>query len=307
MAEIQGWETAMSPAAADRSSPSILARRIASVFKLRIAVAIAASAVAGFFVAGGQRGGGAQLALLAVAVFAASAAVGAFNQYAERDLDRLMQRTRRRPFASGEWAAHRCWPVGLAVLLAVDVAAAVWGLGAVPALHIFLGAFVYGVVYTLWLKRRTALNIVVGGLSGSFAVLAGAAVVDPVPDLATLILALVLFLWTPPHFWSLALARRDEYDAAGVPMLPVLIGARSSARIIFVHAVALVALSLLLGRYGGGWLSFAAAASGGAVFVAACWRLVGEPTPAQAYRCFYASLAQLTVLLVGVTVEGWLK
>ena len=114
------------------------------------------------------------------------------------------------------------------------------------ALYTFLGAFTYAVVYTVWLKRRTWLNIVVGGLAGSFAVLAGATAVDPSPG-ALPLLALVLFLWTPPHFWSLAIANRDDYAAAGVPMLPVVVGTERAAWAVFWSTVALVAASLLPG------------------------------------------------------------
>ena len=131
-------------------------------------------------------------------------------------------------------------------------------------------------VYTIWLKRRTWLNIVVGGLSGSFAVLAGAAAVDPGLATAPVLLAVVLFLWTPPHFWSLAFAYRDDYAAAGVPMLPVVMS-EAAAWIILGRTVALVALSLLPTAFGLGWIYLLGAASGGALFVAPSLRLVAKP------------------------------
>ena len=129
----------------------------------------------------------------------------------------------------------------------------------IAALHVFLGAFVYGVVYTVWLKRRSWTNIVVGGLAGSFAVLAGAAAVDPALAPVPLILALVLFLWTPPHFWSLATALHKDYAAAGVPMLPVVIGDAAAARVILGHTVALSLLALAPFWLGMGWLYLAGA------------------------------------------------
>src|SRR5262249_62354442 len=107
------------------------------------------------------------------------------------------------------------------------------------------GSFTYGVVYTVWLKRRSAWNIVIGGLAGSFAVLAGAAAVDPTPQVVPVLLALVLFLWTPPHFWSLAAAKGDDYAKAGGPMLPVPASHRGWTRAILLPSPPLASVSLL--------------------------------------------------------------
>jgi protoheme IX farnesyltransferase len=278
-------------------------RQIYAVFKLRIGMAIAASAVAGALAMPGSLPGW-KLALLALTVLAASGAAGAFNHVVERDLDGLMVRTRNRPFVTGALTAGPHWHVGLAVLLAAATALAAIGLGTLAALHILLGALVYGVVYTVWLKRRTAWNIVVGGLSGSFAVLAGAAAVDPVPTPIAALLALVLFLWTPPHFWSLAMARREDYAAAGVPMLPVVVGDRRAAWIILGHTIALVAASLVPGVLGLGPIYLVCAVLGGAWFLWTSWRLVASPDRQHAMANFHASLIQLSLVLVGTYVAG---
>ncbi|MFN3566030.1 MAG: protoheme IX farnesyltransferase, partial [Burkholderiaceae bacterium] len=181
------------------------------------------------------------------------------------------------------------------------VAGNVWS-----ALFTFLGAFFYAVVYTVWLKRRTWWNIVIGGLAGSFAVLAGASAVAPGLSPQALLLALILFLWTPPHFWSLAIVCRDDYAAAGVPMLPVVKGERAAARAILAHTVALVALSLVLARLAGGPFTLALAAAGGAWFLHAAWRLARAPSRNAARRSFHASLAQLSLLLTGVLLDAGL-
>jgi len=267
------------------------------LFKLRIGFAIMLCALAGIAITPGAALSGGQIAALALAVLAASAAAGAFNQYAERDLDAQMRRTRSRPFVTGRLHAGPSWLAGLAALLLVAVVLAAATTNMHAALYTFLGAFVYGVVYTLWLKRRTWLNIVIGGLAGSFAVLAGAAAVDPQIAPAPLVLAVVLFLWTPPHFWSLALAYRDDYAAAHVPMLPVVVGERRAARVIFAHTLSLVLLSLLPVAFGAGWLYLAGAAGGGVWFVWTSYRLVRSPDRAHALRNFHASLAQLGLLL----------
>ena len=278
--------------------------RLNSVFKLRIGVAITLSALAGLAVTPGPALPAWKVAVLALAVLLSSASAGAFNQYAERDLDARMARTRNRPFVTGAFRPGAAWLAAIGLILLASVAAAGFALNALVALHVFLGAFVYGVVYTVWLKRRSWLNIVVGGLAGSFAVLAGASAVDPGLATAPVILAVVLFLWTPPHFWSLATALHREYAAAGVPMLPVVVGDAAAARAILVHAVALVLVSLLPAAFGLGPIYLAGAVAGGGWFVYRSLCLVRDPGPEAAMANFRASLAQLGLLLAAAIADS---
>ena len=279
-------------------------RMLLDLFKVRIGVVIAFTALGGAMISPGAGPGAGAVAALVTAVLVASAAAGAFNQYWESDLDVRMRRTRSRPFASGRLRPHSGWPVLIAALVIAATAVAWLATNALAALFTFLGAFVYAIVYTVWLKRRTWWNIVVGGSAGSFAVLAGAAAVSPELSPAAIGLALVLFLWTPPHFWSLAIACRDDYAAAGVPMLPVTHGDAPAARAILVHAVALVAGSLALGAFGPGPIYLALAAAGGIPFVGKAWALYREPSRERARRCFRASLAQLALVLLGVVFDA---
>ncbi len=271
-------------------------RLIASVFKLRIAVAITFSAMAGVAMAPGAVPPAWQLVVLALAVTLSAASAGAFNQYIERDLDARMARTKNRPFVTGRFKRGPFWLCVIVATLALAVGTSAVVLNGWVALHVFLGAFVYGVVYTVWLKNRTWLNIVLGGLAGSFAVLAGASAVDPGLAPAPVILALVLFLWTPPHFWSLATALHEDYARAGVPMLPVVVGDGMAARVIFGHTLALVLLSFLPFAYGLGPIYLAGALIGGGCFVAKSLRLVRDPGPQAAMANFRASLLQLGLL-----------
>ena len=283
-----------------------IAVQLYSVFKLRIGFAIALTALAGMAAAGGAGEPGWKAVVLGVAILLSSASAGAFNQYVERDLDARMRRTRNRPFVTGVFRPGPAWLLGIVGTLVLAVGLAAFALNIMVAVHAFLGAFVYGVVYTVWLKQRSWLNIVVGGLAGSFAVLAGASVVDPQLGPVPIILAVVLFLWTPPHFWSLATTLQRDYARAGVPMLPVVVGPRKAAWATLAHTVALVLLSLAPVAFGLGWVYLFCAASGGGYFVYRSVLLVRHPTPGVAMANFRASLLQLSLLLVGVIVDAFM-
>jgi protoheme IX farnesyltransferase len=276
----------------------------ASLLKLRIGVAIAASAVAGMAAVNGPAPSAWQMTAFALAVLGGAGAAGAFNHYYERDLDAHMARTRQRPFASGQLHPDRWWVAVFSALLVASLILAAASGGLIAALYVLLGAFTYGIVYTVWLKRRTAWNIVVGGLAGSFAVMGGAAAVDPAPQAVPLILAVVLFLWTPPHFWSLAAARRDDYAAAAVPMLPITAPERAWTLAILLHTAVLGALSLAPLHFGLGPVYGAAAAAGGGYFLWRSWQLFRGPSRSAATRNFTASLIQLSLLLAGVIADG---
>jgi heme o synthase len=265
------------------------------------------TALVGAAVTPGAGLGGFKLLVLAFAVLAASASAGAYNQYYEREGDRLMARTRGRPFVTGALPYTRWWLLLIALLLAIAVGAAAWAANPLSAACVFLGAFFYGVVYTVWLKRRSWLNIVIGGLAGSFAVLAGAAAVDPALGPPGMLLALVLFLWTPPHFWSLAIANTAEYAQAGIPMLPVVVGAPRAARIVLWSTAALAASALLPGLFGAGPIYLAGAIAGGGWFTWKAWLLARAPSRKTAMGAFFASLVQLTLLLAAATLDGLLR
>ncbi|MCP4937209.1 MAG: protoheme IX farnesyltransferase [bacterium] len=278
---------------------------VVNVFKLRIGMGIMLCALAGVAITPGAALSVWEVFILGFAVFMSSASAGAFNQYFERDLDALMKRTKNRPFVNGTFEEGWFWPSIIGAVLLVSIAAAAYVLNGFVALYVFLGAFFYGIVYTVWLKRRTSLNIVVGGLAGSFAVLAGASAVDPNIPAAPLILAVVLFLWTPPHFWALATALQDDYAAANVPMLPLTVGDSNAAKISLAHTVALVFLSLTPIAFGMGALYFVFAALGGGLFLYRSIQLVQTPTRQMAMKTFKASLLQLMLLLAGAIIDGW--
>ncbi len=282
-------------------------RNVLGVFKLRIGVMIMITGLAGMAVTPGASPSTVQWLVLALAIFLSSASAGAFNQYYEHESDRLMARTRTRAFATGALAHTPVWLWLIAALLAGSVLATWAVINATSALFVFLGAFFYAVVYTVWLKRRTWLNIVIGGLAGSFAVLAGAAAVDPMLGPLPLLMALVLFLWTPPHFWSLAIANQSDYAAAGVPMLPVVVGPQRAAQIVFASTLALLLASLLPAWFGAGPVYVVGALVGGSYFLYKAWRLTRTPCRATAMGSFFASLVQLGLLLAAASIDSMIR
>ncbi len=287
------------------SRPGIyaLCRAFGNVCKLRIGSTIAFTALAGIVVTPGPALAGWQIAVLGLAVLISAAAAGGFNQYMERDLDAVMRRTRNRPFVNGTFAHGRVWLVVLAGMLALSVAATAWATNLTAAIYVFLGAFFYGVVYTVWLKRRTPLSIVIGGLAGSFAIMAGASAVTPEPQLLPLLFALVLFLWTPSHFWSFAIAMHEDYERARVPMLPVVVGDRAAAQLVLVNTLMLVTASIVPFWFGMGAVYLAAALIGGALFIQANLRLLRHLDRSTAMMSFHASLLQLTLVLSGAMLD----
>lgn len=288
-------------------SPASRARigDVVSLFKLRIGFMIMLTALVGVaFVPTGAPGGG-TIAALALAVLLSSAAAGGFNQYYERDEDGRMARTRTRPFVTGTLRAGPLWLGLFALLLVSSFALATWAVNLHAATYTLLGGLFYGFVYTVWLKRKSAWNIVIGGASGSFAVLAGAAAVDPSIGPLGWILAAVLFLWTPPHFWSLAIANQAQYAAAGIPMLPVVVGKARAARTVHRCAMLLVAVSLLPLAFGAGWGYGLGAVAGGMHFLRKTAALAQSPEErGKAMGAFFASMVQLSAIIAGVLIDA---
>jgi protoheme IX farnesyltransferase len=247
--------------------------------------------------------------LFAVTVMAAGGA-GALNHIIDRDLDARMPRTARRPLPSGR-IRHGWHVVALGVaLVALAVSVALWRLNRLVALHIFLGAFTYVVVYTIWLKRRSWLNVVIGGLAGSFAVLAGGALARPELCLPPVIFAAVLFFWSPSHFWSLAIAYKSDYAGAHIPMLPAVKGEASAARSILVNTVGLLVSSVLpfaLGLLGWPYLILGVV-TGGGLLLARNVALLRQPTDRRlALANFHASNLFLLLLFLGVVLDAGLR
>ncbi len=278
-------------------------RSYIELMKLRIGFLIAVSAMAGY-AAVATHVDAWQLAVLFVAMVLGSAGSSVFNHFYDRDIDRLMARTAGRPLAAGLMNDPRnaLWFAG--ALLLAGCVLALLAFNWVVATHLFLGAFVYGIVYTVWLKRLHWTNIIIGGAAGSFAVLAGAAAVDPNIWLLPTLMAITLFLWTPSHFWSLAILIKDDYAKAGVPMLPVIAGDAVCAKWILGNTVLLVISALLPVLFGELGLLYAVISSGfGLRFLWLNVKLVQDPSRDLARRNFLFSMQYLAGVFLAVVID----
>ena len=245
-----------------------------------------------------------QLTVATIVGMACASGGGAvLNHVLDRDIDRLMERTRRRPVATGRVsvAAATAFGLGLNLIAAVVLLTFTNVLTAVLAIG---GSAFYVVVYTMLLKRRTPQNIVIGGAAGAIPPLAGWAAVTGEIGLAPLIMFLIIFLWTPPHFWALAILKKDEYARAGVPMLPSVATERETAVQILAYTVILAAVSLIPVATGllGVLYAVVAIALGGR-FILLAYRLLRTHTPLAARNTFLFSLLYLALLFAAMGAD----
>jgi protoheme IX farnesyltransferase len=237
----------------------------------------------------------------------AAGGANAVNMVADRDIDRLMRRTANRPLVTGELdpGPALAFAIVLEVAAFAELAAFVNLLSAALALSATL---FYVFVYTLWLKRTSSQNIVIGGAAGAVPVLVGWAAVRGRLDLAPLVLFAVIFVWTPPHFWALALKYREDYAAAEIPMLPVVVSFAKTARHILVYTVLLWLVSLAFAPAAGmGAVYVIAALVLGAGFLVAAVRLARDGTPRRAMALFSYSISYLTLLFAAMAVDALVR
>jgi len=248
------------------------------------------------------------IGLIAIACIAIGAgASGALNMWYDADIDAVMSRTRNRPIPAGRITGEEALAFGL-VLSAFSVVllglATNWVAGAFLAFTIFF----YAVIYTMWLKRATPQNIVIGGAAGAFPPMVGWAAVTGTLSWESFALFLIIFLWTPPHFWALALYKQGDYGAAGIPMMPNVAGEASTKRQIFAYSVILALASLLPVMLGfSGWIYACVAALTGLGFIYLAIRLWRQPSGADMRRAaralFTFSLSYLFVLFLGLLTD----
>jgi protoheme IX farnesyltransferase len=276
---------------------------LVALFKVRVVLLLLIAAVGGAFVAAGGWPGTGELALLLTSGGLAAAGASAINQYLERELDARMERTRRRPLAARSFARTRWVPYAGAVMILLPSLAL---LPFNPALGTFLllGAAIYLGVYTVWLKPRTPLNIVIGGAAGSAAVLSGSAAAGQWAEPGALMLAALVFLWTPTHFWSLAIAYRDDYARGGFPMLPVQTAPRAAAWWVLLHTSGTALAALGLATHPSlGWLYFLPVGLATSSLLVLSIRLIARPSQQRALALFHTSNLYLAVVMLMICVN----
>ena len=243
------------------------------------------------------------LLFLVISGTLASMGSSALNHYYDRDIDKVMQRTSKRPIPSGKLLPQNVLLYGL-LLSAVSVFLAVLTLNLVTASMIALGIFIYVVVYTIWLKRNNPSNIVIGGFAGSAASMAGWSAATGSIDLLGFLVGLLVFLWTPAHFWCLAIKAREEYVTVNVPMLPVLVGNQKTATYIFYNTALLLPYSLALYFFGLGVLYTVVAAIAGSLMLTYHYKLAKEPTPEFAWKAYKVTAPYLVIIFVGIAFDA---
>ena len=233
----------------------------------------------------------------------ASAGSSALNHYYDRDIDPLMERTSTRPIPSGRIKPNSVLIYGLAVSV-ISVVYGALALNYVSAFFIALGIFFYVIIYTAWLKRLNSSNIVIGGFAGSAAAMAGWSAATGSMDILGFLIGFLVFVWTPSHFWCLAMKMKDEYSAAKVPMLPVLIGMQKTSKYILINTLILLPYSLMLYAFGMGLVYTAIAAASGGLMLVYHYKLTKLPTSEFAWKAYKVTAPYLTIIFLAVALDA---
>ena len=233
----------------------------------------------------------------------ASAGSSALNHYYDRDIDSKMKRTSNRPIPSGRIVDSRVLVYGLgASVFSVIYAALI--INYLCAFFVALGIFFYVIIYTMWLKRLNSSNIVIGGFAGSAASMAGWSAATGSIDILGFLIGFLVFVWTPSHFWCLAMKLRDDYAEANVPMLPVLIGMERTSKYILANTIILLPYSLLLYAFGMGIVYTVIAAITGGLMLAYHYKLTKTPTSDFAWKAYKVTAPYLTIIFIGIALDA---
>ncbi len=290
---------------------SLAAKELLEVSKPRIVVLLVITAVTSMYAASKLIGPELDpIGLLHIVIAGALASAGssALNHYYDRDIDPLMKRTSTRPIPAGKIKAQNVLIYGLAVSV-ISVIYAYFTLNWISTFFIGLGIFFYVIIYTVWLKRANSSNIVIGGFAGSAAAMAGwTAATGFVPpmgiDLLGFLVGFLVFVWTPSHFWCLAMKIKDDYAEAKVPMLPVLIGMQKTSKYILINTAILLPYSLALYAFGLGIVYEIIAAVSGGLMLVYHYKLTKNPTSEFAWKAYKVTAPYLTIIFVAVALDA---
>ena len=281
-------------------------KEIFEVSKPRIIILLVITAVTSMYAGSkfvGPELGGYDIFHIIIAGALASAGSSALNHFYDRDIDSKMERTSKRPIPSGRIHSRTVLIYGLGVSI-VSVVYAAFTLGPVCTFFIALGIFFYVIIYTVWLKRRNPSNIVIGGFAGSAASMAGWAGATGSIDILGFLIGFLVFVWTPSHFWCLAMKIRDDYAEANVPMLPVLIGMERTSKYIFANTIILIPYSLMLYAFGMGIIYTIIAAVAGGLMLLYHYKLTQTPTSDFAWKAYKVTAPYLTIIFIAIALDA---
>ena len=294
--------SAVSPASPEAVAVASRVRDYALLLKPRVMSLVVFTGIVGIVMAPGTI---APLAAVAAVLWIAvgAGAAGAINMWYDRDIDLQMVRTQRRPIPAGRMAPARALAMGV-ILSLVSIAGMALTVNPMAAVMLAVTIAFYVFIYTIWLKRRTPQNIVIGGASGAFPPMIGWAAVTGDVSVDSVLLFAIIFMWTPPHFWALALFRCGDYAKAGVPMLPVVAGVRATKKQIIVYSLLLVPVTLLPVVTGmSGLLYGAAALILGGWLLRHAFRVWGDDTDKAARPMFFFSIIYLFLIYVFLLID----
>ena len=283
-------------------------KEIMEISKPRIVVLLVITAVTSMYAANKLVPDAPQLDHLAylhiiIAGALASAGSSALNHYYDKDIDPKMTRTSTRPIPSGRMKSSHVLIYGLTVSC-VSVIYGYFALNAVSAFFIALGIFSYVIIYTVWLKRIHTSNIVIGGIAGSAAAWAGWSAATGSIDLLGFLVGFLVFVWTPSHFWCLAMKLKDEYAQAKIPMLPVVIGMQRTSKYILGNTLILFPYSLMLCAFGMGIVYTIIAIVSGGLMLSYHYKLTKNPTSEFAWKAYKVTAPYLTIIFVAVALDA---
>jgi protoheme IX farnesyltransferase len=281
-------------------------KEIIEISKPRIVVLLVITAVTSMFAASKFVGPELNywgLIHIVIAGSLASAGSSALNHYYDRDIDPLMKRTVTRPIPSGRIKPNQVLAYGL-IISVISVVYGALTLNYISAFFIALGIFFYVIIYTVWLKRLNSSNIVIGGFAGSAAAMAGWSAATGSMDILGFLVGFLVFVWTPSHFWCLAMKMKDEYTEAKVPMLPVLIGMQKTSKYILANTLILLPYSLMLYAFGLGIVYIIIASVGGGLMLIYHYKLTKLPTSEFAWKAYKVTAPYLTIIFLAVALDA---
>ena len=281
-------------------------KEIFEVSKPRIIILLVITAVTSMYAGSkfvGPEIGYLEILHIIIAGSLASAGSSALNHYYDRDIDSKMKRTSNRPIPSGRIVDSRVLVYGLgASVFSVLYAALI--INYLCAFFVALGIFFYVIIYTMWLKRLNSSNIVIGGFAGSAASMAGWSAATGSIDILGFLIGFLVFVWTPSHFWCLAMKLRDDYAEANVPMLPVLIGMERTSKYILANTIILLPYSLLLYAFGMGIVYTVIAVISGGLMLVYHYKLTKTPTSDFAWKAYKVTAPYLTIIFIGIALDA---